>query len=208
MTNHVELFYDHYKDTFGQVKEYLSKRDVFFVRAALLLACSLFTTQNPLYVTEVTESVGRVKLGMDLGPAFSTLDAVLGFLFLWYLIRYYQAVLIVENLYRYVHKLEETLSSAMTEYQISREGKSYLSSYPLLKTCLHWFYSLVFPTFVVLGTALRLYWQVTAVKEIVPVGTVIVDTVCALTVILLTFLYVSWVHFHDFRRHGKSSELL
>lgn len=134
----VELYYDHYKDSFEQQKLYLQKRDkltiVLFVCIILIIAfCydanSVCENLNKLINSQVNE------LKFDL----SFIKTGLFIITFWISIQYYQVVLTIEKHYKYIQDCEKCLSDS--GLQISREGSSYLKNYPWLSDCAHLFYN-------------------------------------------------------------------
>lgn len=199
MPDKTDLLYDHYKDTFEHIKLNLVKREQYFIIATLLLFASMFTTFNPTYVQEVSNTVSKIKLGIDLNLAFYTINSLFVFLLLWYIMRYYQSVLIIENLYSYIHKVESRLCTLIMDYEISREGKSYLKSYPILKSCIHCFYFIIFPLVIITASLIKIYWELCKIPTI-PIFIMGFDVFCLFVIIVLTVLYLSWIHFHDFKK--------
>jgi hypothetical protein len=204
MSESLGLYYDHYKDTFDQIKGHLKKRDEAFILSIIAFASSLFTTLNPSYLFDLTTSVGKVKLGIDLNLAYYTLNSILVLVSTWFLITYYACVMTIENLYNYIHKVEERLSKSMGEFEISREGKSYLKQFPHLKTGLQFFYTVLFPVVVMFFSGIKGYWEVFKRNKAIPKGALIFDLSCLAILVALTVLYTSWIHFRDFKKEGVS----
>jgi hypothetical protein len=129
MEEPLNLFYDHYKDSVAQVKSEIVKRERYFVIAVLFLFASILTSFDPSYVQNVVNAAGKSELKIDFSLTLYTINSLFVFLSLWYIVRYYQTVLTIENLYIYVHKVEERLSSSLRDFSVTREGKSYLTPY-------------------------------------------------------------------------------
>lgn len=199
MSEIIKILYDHYKDSFEQIKLNLIKREQHFIMAALFLFASMFTTFNPSYIQDVANNVSKVKLGLDLNLAFYTINSLFVFLSLWYLMRYYQTVLIIENLYSYIHKVESKLRDLIKDFEISREGKSYLKSYPILKSCIHSFYFIILPLAIITASLIKIYCELFKIP-VIPIFTLICDILCLSAMVLLTMLYLLWIHFHDFKK--------
>lgn len=205
MPDRTELLYDHYKDTFEQIKLNITKREQYFIFATLLLFASIFSTFNPSYVQDVSNTLSKEKLGIDLDLAFYTINSLFVFLSLWYLIRYYQSVLIIENLYSYIHKVESKLCLLIKDYEISREGEFYLKSYPILKSCIHSFYFIIFPFLVIIASLIKIYWELFEISTI-PIISLVFDVFFLIAIVLLTVLYLSWIHFRDFKKSKKNED--
>jgi hypothetical protein len=200
MVENIDLYYDHYKDTFEQIKSHIDKRDSYFVIAFLLLASSMFITFNPSYAQSISNAIAKKELGIDLNLAFCVLNSILVFVSFWYLIRYYQSTLCVENLYTYIHRVEDKLNSMANDYQITREGKSYLASYPVVKYFIHYFYNGAFPAIVIVGSFIKGYWELIRCRDVIPAFLLTFDLTCLSSIILFTLLFLSWVNFRDFKK--------
>ena len=200
MKDTMEIYYDHYKDSFQEVKAHLQKRDQYFILNALFLFASMFTAFNPAYVQEASNNIGKLKFGVDLNLAFYTINSIFVFLFLWFAMKYYQTVLIVENLYIYLHNVEDKLSSTIKDFEISREGKSYLDPYPILKSCIHYFYFIVYPLVVISLSIIKIYAEVVVRRSSIPTIALLFDVCCLIITVVLTLFYLSWIHFKDFTK--------
>ena len=205
MSEIIKILYDHYKDSFEQIKSNLIKREQYFIWAALLLFASMFTTFNPSYIQDVANNVSKIKFGIDLNLAFYTINSTIVFLSLWYLMRYYQTVLVIENLYKYIQKIELKLSDSIKDFEISREGKSYLNSYPIIKSCIHSFYFIVLPVIIITASLIKMYWELFKIPAI-PLLTLIFDMINLSAMVLLTILYLMWIHYHDFKKPKNEEE--
>jgi hypothetical protein len=206
MTENIDLLYDHYKDTYEQIKSFIAKRDENFIVALLFLAGSIFTTFNPAYVQNLSNSIGKVKFGIDLNLAFYMLNSILLFISLWFIQKYYQSVTHIENLYAYIHNVENQLCALISSFQITREGKSYLEYFPHLKTAIQIMYTWVFPISVVVICAIKGYWEVANRKATIPRLALFFDISCIAAIIAVTLLHISWVHFKDFRKLKKQAD--
>ncbi|MCZ6595611.1 MAG: hypothetical protein O6943_11960 [Bacteroidetes bacterium] len=203
MAGKPELLYDHYKDSFEQIKLNILKRERYFGVATILIFTSMFSMLNPTYIQEISNTLSKQKLGIDLKLAFYTINSFLVFFSLWFLIRYFQCVLIIENLYSYIHNIESKLNLLLKDYEISREGKSYLQSYPLLKSSIHFFYFTIYPSLVLMASSIKLYWEIREAQSTPPLALVF-DILCLVIIIIMTLLYLSWIHFKDFKKSKES----
>lgn len=200
MQENIEYYYDHYKDSFEQVKLHLKNRDRLFIFAAIALFASIFISFNPAYIQDKSNAIGKLQLGIDLDLTFYAINSIVLFFSLWLLLRYYQTVLIIENLYLYLRNVEDNLCSLISDYKIDREGKSYLNSYPILKSCIHSFYSIVFPALVIIFILTKGYLEIFDESLSIPLIALVFDILSIVIIIIMTFLYLSWIHFKDFRK--------
>lgn len=142
-SNYVSLYYDHYKDTFEQLKGSLSKRDrltLFLLLLAVLVALLSFDTERTgLIFTQLLEKEYGIR---EIGAAFIDTASILSLTYIT--LAYYRICLGIERLYVYIHNVEYTLS-AYLGLNIDRESRNYLSSYPCLLTLIDWIYVYLLP---------------------------------------------------------------
>jgi hypothetical protein len=195
----IEILYDHYKDTFQTIQKVIAEREKNFILAFLLVATSFLLTLNPDIGLDLVKDIGKEKFKIDMSPTYYAMNSVVLFAAIWFWIRYFQNVLLIENLYVYIHKLEENLSS-IGEVEISREGKNYLKYYPVLKSLIHKFYTILVPFLLVIVIFAKGYYEWFVENGNIPLIPRVVDSVGMLFLFASTVLYLSWVHFHDFKK--------
>ena len=166
----------------------------------LLLVASLLLTLNPDIGLNYIKDIGQEKLKINLNPTYFTINSVLLFTAIWYWVNYFQNILQIENLYTYIHRLEEQLCS-MGEIKISREGKSYLEYYPILKNVIHKFYTIFTPLLLIAIISAKGYYEWFVEEDKIPLLSRIIDTVGIFFLIVSTVLYLSWIHFQDFKNN-------
>lgn len=137
--------YDHYKETFGYLREYIKTRDRYFFYALLALSFQVFTLSSPEDSLKTASSFMKETFGFELliGQQFAA--SILWFVLLAAVLKYFQTTILIERQYEYVHRIEEKLRQMMGNDLISREGASYLRNYPLFSGWAHILYCWVFP---------------------------------------------------------------
>jgi len=137
-----EDLYDHYKDSFEQQKLYIQKRDKFTIY--LLIGVFLFVCVlvNPQKLTDYVNAYTKAKVD-GLVFDFAILNSFLLYVMLWIVLQYYQTCLTIEKGYDYLWEMESKL-------EITREGESYATQYPLLKNVANFFYAWCIPFGVVI----------------------------------------------------------
>ena len=155
---HLDILYDHYKDTFTWVRSYISSRDQLLFLILLVLAVMLLQIFSPRDSGAILSKLISTKLGFDapINPAF--VASLLWFALLALAIKYFQIVWIIEKQYEYIHRLEESLSETLTPMDrlFSREGAHYLRNYPLFSEWSHYIYTMVFPLLLVTVIVLKI----------------------------------------------------
>lgn len=152
----VEVLHAHYVDTFGHIRNALSQRDRLFAYIVVAVTVMLLQVVAP---EDTDAALGRMiseKLGLSGTLSLSVLGTVIWFALLGLVIRYFQSVIYIERQYVYIHSLEELLAANYGGSAFTREGKSYLSDYPLFSKWTWALYTIVFPSLLVVVLALKL----------------------------------------------------
>ncbi|EHU9521050.1 hypothetical protein KZY93_004495 [Vibrio vulnificus] len=183
----------HYKDTFDIHRASIKQRDTLFY--ALLLTLAVFTLQfsSVEVVTSIITEYVQKSTGVKLGQNKDFISTLLWFAILGFSTRYFQVVLEIERQYGYLHKLEETLNNQYDDdYSFTREGKTYLSKYPLFSNWVWLLYTLFFPSILLFVIIARIKFQVSTMDSI-EINQVI-DFICYLIVGTSTVLYTYRLH--------------
>src|SRR4030042_4471156 len=109
MPESLEFIYDHYKDTYSIIEKNIERRENSFFWAVLLISSSIILTLNPDFGVTIAQTIGQEQLKLNLNITYSVLNSTILFASLWFWIRYFQQVLHVENLYEYIHRIEDSL---------------------------------------------------------------------------------------------------
>lgn len=152
----VVLLHDHYRDTFGYIRDREQRRDRLFV---LLLVMFVLLAFQTIYPATVGETAGKFSLaGLEIRIQDLPLPALLDVTWVLTLLtglKYCQTTLAVERQYPYLHRLEEGIGKQLQDPMLfSREGKSYLVDYPLVLNWAWFCYVIVFPLTILAGTVL------------------------------------------------------
>lgn len=149
--NSLSDYYDHYKDTFEIQRSNLSERNKLTVSLFVLLILMVGFIYDPdMLNKQVNTYIGSLINGLAFD--MKVLNTGIIFLTLWVLVRYYQLVIEVERIYRYLSEVESKLSEDNV-YKINREGAFYLKSYPWFNDVVNFSYVVLLPV-VIIATAL------------------------------------------------------
>lgn len=187
----VNLYYDHYKDSFEQQKGYLAKRDrltALLLVFAILLIGLLFDPST--FSDKINHLIGSQMNNLSFDLQFINSGLIL--VVFWCLLQYYMIVIQIEKMYKYIDECEKRLIQSMPCFPINREGAYYLKSYPWLKDFADFFFVLGFPLcFIVLGVV-KIFneWNW-------PTCLRFVDFVFLLLIIVLSLLYISHRKCHE-----------
>ena len=152
----IEVLHAHYLETYSNIRSALRQRDRFFVYIAAVVTLMLLQVVAP---QDTEAAIGRlVSSQLDLSETFSlsVVGTVLWFVLLGLVIRYFQTVIYIDRQYTYIHSLEELLAANYSGAAFTREGKSYLSDYPVFSKWVSTIYTVVFPAALVLVLAIKI----------------------------------------------------
>ncbi|MDT3320720.1 hypothetical protein Q4Q52_13255 [Shewanella sp. SP1S2-4] len=183
----------HYKDSFDIHRTTIKQRDTLFY--GLLVILAVFTLQlssAETVATIVNEYVAKVS-GIKVGNNVDFISTLMWLLLLGFSTRYFQVVLEIERQYGYLHSLEEQLSSHYPDSSaFTREGKTYLSKYPLFSNWVWLLYTLFFPSLIVFSVIAKITTEISAMDSI---GfNQLIDFVCYLIIGTSAILYVYRLH--------------
>jgi len=195
----LEIFYDHYKDTFEIQKTYLQRRNNYSLIALLLLVVLSFQISNPEQTVQISNEIIKQHIG-EISINFAFINSLLLFAFLWIIIMYFQINLIIDRYYKYIQDIEKKLSENLTPFEISREGKTYLKQYPWISYLVHRIYTIAFPLTLILVACVKWKAEINLYKENLCNGHFLFDSAIIFGLILLTVLYLTKVHFNDFKK--------
>jgi hypothetical protein len=199
---YVELFYDHYKDTFEQIKGYIKRRNICTIIILCLLVFLFFRAFNPMLINSILEELISNNIG-NIQIDFEIIITVLYFSLSWILATYYRATLIIEKQYHYIHKIEEQLTDAMKPFRIEREGKNYLNNYSLFFELIDIFYKITFPVIIVFFAILSWIYEK---NNMVNSSLFWFNTFILLCVAITPFMYFFHIHFNDFKRDKLNAQ--
>ena len=192
---YIELLYDHYKDTFEQIKGYVKWRNTCTIIILSLVVFLSFQVSN----TEVANSISMEVVRKNIGKIhieFEYIKTVLYIALLWVLTTYYQTILTIEKLYPYIHKIEEQLTDVMKPFKIEREGKSYLTQYPLLLDVIDKLYTIFFPISIVLFAVFNWINEKSTMDNYI--CNFCINSIVLFCITIVSLLYLSYKHFKDF----------
>lgn len=140
-----QILHDHYKDTFAHIQDFLKLRDRFFFLILIVVTLMLFQIYSPIESGATISEFVAKQLELKNPIDISFVGSILWFVLLGLVIRYFQTVVHLEKLYEYIHKLEEQISPNYDNKAFTREGKFYLTNYPLFSKWTSILYTIIFP---------------------------------------------------------------
>lgn len=183
----------HYKDSFDIHRSTIKQRDTLFY--GLLIILAVFTLQMSsvdIVANMLNEYVAKAS-GVKIGNNLDFISTLMWFLLFGFSTRYFQVVLEIERQYGYLHALEEELNSNYSNSKaFTREGKAYLSKYPLFSNWIWFLYTLFFPCLIVMSIIARINSEIAGMNSIE--FNQIIDFICYLMVGTSSILYIYRLH--------------
>ena len=154
----LETLNDHYKDTFSQQLGYLKRRDRLSLYLFFALVIMFLEVVSPNGTEAIISKLISKYLGNGISLETGFVRCLTWFLLFGLVVKYCQIVVLVERLYAYLHKLEEELTPFFaSRIPFTREGKSYLTNYPILSNWSNFLYIWVFPIVLLLFTGVKIW---------------------------------------------------
>lgn len=183
----------HYKDSVDIHRATIKQRDTLFY--GLLIILSVFTlqlTSIDIVAAIVNEYVAKVS-GVKVGNNIDFISTLMWLMLLGFSTRYFQVGVEIERQYDYLHSIEEQLNKHYPDSSaFSREGKSYLSKYPLFSKWVWLLYTLFFPLLIIFSVISKITSEIAAMNAI---GfNQIIDFVCYTIIGISSILYVYRLH--------------
>jgi hypothetical protein len=141
-----EILYDHYKETCNITAEVIKRRDRLLIYVVLTLALLVIQGILPEVSVSALNNILNHQFGITTSIDLSIIGSAVWFLLLLFILRYCQTSIFVERQYTYLHELEDRIENGL----ISREGKSYLSNYPIFSDWMWLLYTVIFPALLLL----------------------------------------------------------
>lgn len=183
----LEILNDHYKETVADFKKTSKSRDTNFLIVLVLLGVMAFQFVSPDQSQSVLVEVINSSLSINATLSVNLLGSLVWAALLFAAIRYFQAVINLEKQYNYSHDLEELISKDYKGEAFTREGKSYLTDYPLFSTWVHFIYRTLFPLILAVIITIKIVGEWLVHSGFLPL---MLNTVIYLALIISIALYV------------------
>jgi len=147
----LDVLHDHYKESFSYIREREKNRDRNFIIVIVIIGILFLQIQYPVNFQGALGklSVQKMEIHLDALPLAAILS-ITWTLLLVFTLRYCQSTINIERQCKYLHKLEEKISTILGDDEIyCREGKAYLNNYPLFSNWVWFFYTILFPIIVI-----------------------------------------------------------
>jgi hypothetical protein len=150
-------------------------------------------TVQPALSTQILAELGQEKLNISHNPAYHAVNTVLLYLCTWFWVRYYQTVIYIENLYTYVHAIEDMMRARFS-LQIAREGEAYKQYGTNFRLWIARFYTGVAPLLIIGLSVSKIIYEWFWDAATVPLLSRILDTLGVSILVITTLSYFVWTH--------------
>jgi len=183
----------HYKDTFDIHQASIKQRDKLFYGLLVILAVFTLQLSSTEVVVSVVNDYVSKNTGIKLGKSADFISTLLWLLLLGFTTRYFQVIIGIERQYGYLHHLEEKLNCFHPESKVfTREGKFYLSKYPLFSNWVWLLYTVFFPSLIIFCVVMRINSEIEVMISIEV--NQIIDFTCYLIIGTSSILYIYRLH--------------
>ena len=186
----LEIYYDHYKDTFQQQVRYIENRNRYFFISLGLVGLLFVLITDPTTVNNAANGFAQKNVSEKFVFDFGYVNHFILFGLLCVLILYFQVNLTIEKHYEYLWKLENDLTNELQPLSITREGKFYLKVKPTFLKWVSKIYKFFYPISIIFAIVVKLLLviQGQSFKSL----SFWVDLVLCLIIIAITSLYCYW----------------
>jgi hypothetical protein len=184
----LDVLHDHYKESFGRVRELERSRDRNFLWLIVLYALLALQVGYPKEfqgsIQDLSFAGGEIALGTL--PRAALLSSTWA-MTLAITLRYCQAAVAVDRQYPYVHFLEENISPMVGGNNLyKREGYFYLTEYPTMLNVAWISYVMIFPILATSASVLFVCWEWKELQY--PLAHQIFDSIVAASIVGCFFI--------------------
>lgn len=187
-----QTLYDHYKESFSRVREYLGIRDRLLVMILIVVTVMMFQIFSPVESQNMISEFISNKIELNKNINFSFICSVIWFIVFALSIKYFQTVVYIERYYEYLHKLEGEISQHYKDGIFEREGKFYLNNYPLFSSWTSVVFTTIFPLLLLFVLSVKFYTELTYSSEFNLL--LLIDGIFCFFIVVSTVLYMVLIH--------------
>ena len=191
--DNLELFYDHYKETFVVISEQIKQRDKKFVFVFILLFILLLLTFNPIEYSNIIFGFINNQYSIDLSNQFSVLQTFLWLALFYETLRYSQSIVYIEREYKYIDYLEKIITKISKE-TLDREGGNYSKHYKPISIFTNSCYKYFFPLFSLTVAILKIKSEYSVQNMLC---FLIIDTIIFIVYFILWIVHSYYVIIYD-----------
>lgn len=186
----LDLYYDHYKETYALSKQAQTRRNKLFVLLCVFEALSFLVLIKPNEALEAFSSGINAYFETDIIFGNVVLQTFLWIIIAYTTVRYCQDTLYVERLYPYLDKLEKEISALSESKIFEREGSGYLNNYPMVLNFVDLFYKVFCPILFVGINTIHILQEWSGCMSLA----LICDTAIFASILIITWFYFFEIH--------------
>lgn len=186
----LDLYYDHYKETYALSKQAQTRRNKLFVLLCVFEALSFLVLIKPNEALEAFSSGINAYFETDIIFGNVVLQTFLWIIIAYTTVRYCQDTLYVERLYPYLDKLEKEISALSESKIFEREGSGYLNNYPMVLNFVDLFYKVFCPILFVGINTVHILQEWSGCMSLA----LICDTAIFASILIITWFYFFEIH--------------
>lgn len=187
----IELYYDHYKETYKLSKKAQDRRNKFFVVLCIMEALSFMLLIKPEEMQKVFVAGINTHFETEIFLGNGVIQTLLWILVAYVTVRYCQDVLYVERQYLYLEQLEMKIAQECNASFFGREGEQYLRDYPIVLNLVDLFYKFFCP---VLFTGVNIVHIIQEWKNCTWTLALGCDTAIFGVIFIITWFYFFEIH--------------
>lgn len=197
MLDTINILYDHYKDTCSTIGEAIKRRDRLII--FVLLTTGFFALQSifPSVPNQFISDYLMFRFGSATQINPTVLGSVIWILLLIFTMRYFQVAIFIERQYGYIHEVENKINVKLGDEFITREGKAYLSKYPIFSDWMWVLYTIIFPILLLVIAIIKITGEWKAASFYGITSNLIFNSVIALLLVISVILYLKVIHFKN-----------
>ena len=197
----LELYYDHYKETYSIHQKTKVERDRYYLILCALEAFSFYLAIQPDQAATVVRSSIQGKLNAAITIGQDILQTLTWIIIAYVLVSYCRDCMHVERQYRYLDKLEKEISVLLPKKGVfDRESDDYLKDYPIVLNLTDIFYKIVSPIMFCVINYIRIR------EEVIKYGYFCKASVVCDIVIFAMICIILWFFF--FEIHSTTTQWL
>ncbi|MFQ5753659.1 MAG: hypothetical protein ACE5HI_16845 [bacterium] len=188
----LQALLDQYKDSFKYLTGYLKTRERLFLIVLIVVVGMFLDFTAIVDSSSVVSQIAKKSLGVKVILSPKIVSTMFWFVLLSTVVRYFQATILVERQYPYIHQLEKEISVIAGD-SFHREGRAYLENYPFFSKWTWALYTIVFPAILSLAAIVKAYNEF-QIRDILAANYYL-NCVFFLMLLVSIVLYIMQIHF-------------
>lgn len=195
--NELQILYDHYKDTYNLSKNMQDKRNKNFVILCVLEMIAFITFINSEYAYKILLDLINNNLENPINLSKSLIQTFLWIMILYFSVKYCQSNIYIERQYKYIERLEKTITNNIKDYTFNRESENYLEEYPFVLNFIDVFYTWIVPLLFIIVNTIRMFIEIKSTNFNL---LVFIDIIIYILILILSVSYMIFLKSYLLKR--------